>query len=77
MASKNLVVKEDVYKKLLDAKKGKESFSDLIQRLLEGRTDLMSFAGVLCGDKDFERAIRDMKLIRKRTVLRRIQTGSD
>jgi predicted CopG family antitoxin len=70
MASKNLTVREGVYRKLLHAKKGNESFSDVIERLLEGKRDLMSFAGVLSDDKEFELATNDICEVRKRTVLR-------
>jgi predicted CopG family antitoxin len=70
MASKNLAVKEDVYRKLLDAKTGDESFSDVIERLLEGRSDVMAFAGILSGDRDFEKVTGDIQKVRKTTVLR-------
>ena len=70
MASKNLAIKEEVYKKLLEAKKGDESFSDVIDRLLSGKSDLMSFAGIFAGDKDFELAMKDIREVRKKTVLR-------
>lgn len=67
MASKNLTVREEVYNKLLEAKKGAEGFSDVIERLLEGKSDLMSFAGIFSQDKEFEEAIKDILEVRKRT----------
>jgi len=70
MTSRNLAVREDVYRKLLEAKKGRESFSDVIERLLEGKQDLMAFAGILATDKDFERIADDIERVRKKTVLR-------
>ena len=70
MTSKNLAVKEEVYKKLLEAKKGDESFSEVIERLLEGKNNLMSFAGIFSRDKEFERVRKDMQEVRKGTVLR-------
>ena len=70
MASKNLAVKEEVYKKLLESKKGDESFSDVIERLLSGKSDIMSFAGALSGDKEFDSAVRDIREARKRALLR-------
>jgi predicted CopG family antitoxin len=70
MGSKNLAVRDDVYRKLLEAKKSNESFSDVIERLLEGRKDLMSFAGILSSDRDFERIADDIERVRKKTVLR-------
>ena len=51
MTSRNLSVKDDVYKKLREAKKRNESFSDVIERLLDGGHDLMAFAGILSGTK--------------------------
>jgi predicted CopG family antitoxin len=70
MVSKNLAVREKVYRRLLEAKKGDESFSDVIERLLEGKRDLMAFAGVFSDDREFEQAAEDMKTVRKKTVLR-------
>ncbi len=71
MASKNLAIREDVYRKLLDAKKGKESFSDVIERLLEGKQDLLSYAGVLAKDREFAKVEQDIALVRKNTVPRK------
>ena len=70
MVSKNLAVRGEVYRKLLEAKKGDESFSDVIERLLEGKHDLMAFAGIFARDKEFERVKSDIQQVRKRTVLR-------
>jgi predicted CopG family antitoxin len=70
MASKNLAVREEVYRRLLEAKKGDESFSEVIERLLSGKSDLMSFAGVLSGDKEFSLVLKDIREARKKTVLR-------
>jgi len=70
MTSKNLAVKEEVYRKLLDAKNGDESFSEVIERLLEGKSNLMSFAGILSSDKGFEGVKKDIEDVRKKTVLR-------
>ncbi len=46
MASKNLAIREDVYRKLSEAKKEGESFSDVIEKLLERQGDLFSLWGV-------------------------------
>ena len=70
MTSKNLAIKEDVYDKLLEAKKGTESFSDVIQRLLEGKSELMSYAGIFSQDKEFDQGARDIEEARKKAVLR-------
>ena len=47
MASNNVAVREDVYRKLLNAKREGESFSDVIERLLEMGGDLLPLRGVL------------------------------
>ena len=70
MTSKNLAIREDVYDRLLEAKKGDESFSDVIQRLLEGRSELMSYAGIFSQDEEFHQVSRDIEEVRKKTVLR-------
>jgi predicted CopG family antitoxin len=70
MTSRNIAIRDDVYKRLLKAKKEEESFSDVIERLLEGRSEIMSYAGVFSGDSDFERALDDISTVRKRTVIR-------
>ncbi len=70
MASKNLAVKEEVYKKLLEAKKGGESFSDVIERLLSGKNDLMAFAGALAADKEFSQVMKDIQEARKNASIR-------
>ena len=70
MGSKNLAIRDDVYKKLLDAKKDSESFSDVIERLLEGKQDLLGYAGILATDREFEKVEADIALVRKNTVPR-------
>jgi predicted CopG family antitoxin len=70
MPSRNMAIKDDVYRRLAEAKTEGESFSDVIDRLLEGRNDLMAFAGALSGDAEFEAALKDIAAVRKRTVLR-------
>jgi predicted CopG family antitoxin len=71
MTSKNLRIKEEIYRKLMDAKKGNESFSEVIERLLQGKNDLMSFAGILSNDKKFAEAVReDIVEVRRLTVIR-------
>ncbi|MEM0215732.1 MAG: antitoxin VapB family protein [Archaeoglobaceae archaeon] len=47
---KNIFIRDEVYEKLQKLKRGKESFSDVIMRLIEGRTDvdvLDKYAGKL------------------------------
>ena len=70
MATKTISITEDAYEYLAAAKKENESFSDVIERLLEGKRDLMSFAGILSDDKGFEQVRNDIREVRKNTVLR-------
>ena len=49
MPSRNMAIRDDVYRRLSEAKAEGESFSDVIDRLLEGKSGLMSFAGALSG----------------------------
>lgn len=70
MTSKNLSVKEEVYKKLREAKNENESFSEVIDRLLEGKKDLMPFAGIFSRDKEFDQISKDILKVRKKTALR-------
>jgi predicted CopG family antitoxin len=70
MTSKNLAIKEKVYDKLMEAKKGDESFSDVIERLLEGRSEVMSYAGVFAHDKEFDEILKDIGEVRRKAALR-------
>lgn len=66
-----MTIKEEVYKKLRDAKKGNESFSKVIERLLQGMSGLMSFAGILSHDSKFAEAVReDIAEVRRIAVIR-------
>ena len=69
MASKRLTVKEEVYNKLVETRIGNESFSKVIERLLQRESDVMSFAGILSHDRDFAEAMsKDIAEVRKLTV---------
>lgn len=70
MGSKNMAIRDDVYRRLRDAKRGNESFSDVINRLLEGKHDLMAFAGILSADRAFAEVAADIERVRKETKLR-------
>jgi predicted CopG family antitoxin len=71
MASKNIAIREDVYKKLLSSKRDEESFSDAIDRLLEKKPGLLSFAGVFGhDDKELDAMERQIKKMRKKATLR-------
>jgi len=71
MATKNIAIREDVYKKLLSAKREDESFSDAIDRLLEKKGSLLSFAGIFSKDDEEMRMIEhEVRRLRKKSTLR-------
>jgi predicted CopG family antitoxin len=70
MTTKNLAIREGVYRKLAEAKRQDESFSDVIDRLLEKRGSLLSLWGILSESKEIAQIEREVKEIRKKTVIR-------
>ncbi len=70
MATKNLAIREEVYKKLSEAKKEGESFSDVIEKLLEKRGDLLSLWGAWRDDGEVMFIENSVKEMRKRSVMR-------
>jgi predicted CopG family antitoxin len=70
MTSKNLAIREDVYRKLSEAKKEGESFSDVIERLLEKRGDLLSLWGAWGDSAEVAFIETSVKETRKRSVIR-------
>jgi predicted CopG family antitoxin len=71
MATKNIAIREEVYKKLASAKNDNESFSDTIDRLLKRKTSLLSFAGVFSEDDDELKTIeKEVNNLRRRTLLK-------
>jgi len=70
MASKNLAIREEVYRKLSEAKKEGESFSDVIEKLLERGGDLLPLWGILADSKHWAEIENNAREIRKRTVIR-------
>ena len=69
MTAKNLSVREDVYRRLAEAKREDESFSDVIERLLERRSSLLSLWGALADSEDMSKIEHDIKEIRKKTLI--------
>ncbi|MBI2183984.1 MAG: antitoxin VapB family protein [Thaumarchaeota archaeon] len=69
MASKNIAIREDVYKKLLEAKKEGESFSEVIERLFE-KPSLTHFSGVLADNPHLKAIEHDIEKIRSKAVIR-------
>jgi predicted CopG family antitoxin len=71
MATKNIAIREDVYKKLLSSKRDEESFSDAIDRLLQRKTSLLSFAGSFTeNDKELKVIEKEVRKTRKKATLR-------
>ena len=70
MTSKNISIREDVYRKLLEARREGESFSGVIERLLEKRSSLLPLWGVLTNNRNVAEIERDIRAIRKKTVIR-------
>ena len=70
MATKNLAIREEVYKKLLEAKKEGESFSDVIEKLLAKREDLLSLWGAWGDEGEVVFIENSVKEMRKRSVMR-------
>ncbi len=70
MASKNLAIREEVYRKLSEAKKEGESFSDVIEKLLERGDDLLPLWGVLSASKHLAEVEDNIREVRKRTAIR-------
>jgi len=70
MTSKNLSVREDVYQKLVEAKRSDESFSDVIERLLEKRGSLLPLWGALADSTYLAEIEDDIKETRKTAVIR-------
>ncbi len=70
MARKSVAIREDVYRKLWEAKKEGESFSDVIETLLEKRGDLLSLWGAWGDDEEVAFIETSVKETRKRNVTR-------
>jgi predicted CopG family antitoxin len=71
MATKNIAIREDTYKKLVSSKRDDESFSDAIDRLLQKKTSLSSFAGIFDkNDQELKLISEDVKKLRNRARFR-------
>jgi predicted CopG family antitoxin len=70
MGTKNLAIREDIYRKLAEAKRKNESFSDVIERLLGRRRSLLSLRGALAESKSMLEIESDIRKIRKGAVIR-------
>ena len=70
MTTKNLAIREEVYRKLAEAKHEGDSFSDVIERMLDKRGSLLSLWGVLADSEEIARIGDETRKIRKRTTMR-------
>jgi len=70
MPSRNVAIREDVYNRLSEAKRGEESFSDVIERLLTHRASLIPLWGTLASSEAAAEIEEETKEIRKSAVVR-------
>ena len=70
MSSKNIALREDVYKKLKEVKGPDESFSDAIEDLLERKGSLLPLWSSLSGSDAMDQIETDLKAIRNGAKIR-------
>ena len=70
MPSRNMAIRDDVYRRLAKAKRGDESFSEVIERLLERRASLLPLWGALASSSGLVDIEKETKEIRRRAVIR-------
>ncbi len=70
MTTKNLAIREEVYRKLAEAKRQDESFSDVIERLVQRRGSLLPLWGALSDSENFSAIERDIAKIRRMATVR-------
>ena len=70
MSTKNIALREDVYKKLKEIKAPDESFSDAFEELLERKGSLLPLWGSLSESKTLNIIEGDMKAIRSGAKIR-------
>jgi len=70
MTSKNVIIKEEDYRKLKDAKREGESFGDVIERLLSRRTSLLPLWGSLSSSEAISEIEEQTREIRKKATIR-------
>ncbi|MBU4373850.1 MAG: antitoxin VapB family protein [Euryarchaeota archaeon] len=78
MGVKTITVREEAYKLLLEMKKEKESFSDVLVRVLRKKTArksrVMDFFGVLKESKNLEEMEKEILEQRKKSEMRDVFT---
>jgi predicted CopG family antitoxin len=70
MSTKNIALREDVYKKLKEVKGPDESFSDAIEELLERKGSLLPLWSSLSGSESMDLIETDLKAIRNGAKIR-------
>ena len=70
MSTKNIALREDVYKKLKEVKAPDESFSDAIEELLERKGSLLPLWGSLSKSEALDLIETDLKAIRNGAKIR-------
>ncbi len=70
MTTKNLAIRAEVYRKLAQAKRQDESFSDVIERLVQKRGSLLPLCGVLSESETLSAIERDIAKIRRMAIVR-------
>jgi predicted CopG family antitoxin len=70
MATKNLAIREAVYRKLAEEKRQGESFSDVIERMLEKQGSLLPLWGVLADSKSIAQIQDGISKIRRSARVR-------
>ena len=70
MSTKNIALRDDVYKKLKEVKGPNESFSDAIERLLKRKGSLLPLWSSLSESDALDLIETDVKAIRNRARIR-------
>ena len=71
MPSRNVAIREEVYRKLKESKGPNKSFSDAIEELLEGKGSLLPLWGSLSKSKSLMVIERDLEELRRRAKIRK------
>ena len=70
MTTKNLAIRDSVYKKLAEEKREGESFSDVIERILQKQASLLPLWGVLADSKNIVQIQDDIAKARRSARVR-------
>lgn len=76
MGSRNISIREDTYEKLRDRKRGDESFTELLERLMERERDFEAGFGSWAGT-DAGAVALETRAEMNETIERRSQSGGE